>query len=330
MEIQIESQAELNGDRNGKVAAGIGFILFVIALLIPIFFKLNPPPGQPGIAVLLAFDDQGSGDNPAGPSAPAEPVAEPEPVKPTPPTPEVKPDPVPEPPKPTSTPDPVVEQRDVIQAESAQEIAIRKRKAQEEARKREQDRLRKEQQNEVQRREEAAAKAVREQAAKERREQEARETAIREANAKAEAERQAREARAQALRDQLSGGLSGTGGGSGNTGKPGTQGRPDGVADGSGIVAGSGRVSGGLGGRGLVSSPAVRESSQKSGTVIVEVCVGSNGKVISAKFTQSGSTTADPTLVRAAINNAKSWKFSSDATAPPSQCGKITYTFKVQ
>ncbi|TXF91824.1 TonB family protein [Neolewinella aurantiaca] len=322
MEIQVQSEAEQNGDRNGKVAAGIGFILFVIVLLIPIFFKLNPPPGQPGIAVLLAFDDQGSGDNPAGPSSPSEPVTEPQPVEPPPPAPEVKPEPVPEPPKPSSTPKPVVEQRDVIQEETAQDIAIRKQKAQEEARKR--------QEEEVRRREEAAAQAARDQAAKERREQEAREQAIREANAKAEAERQAREARAQALRDQLSGGLSGSGSGSGDTGKPGTQGRPDGVNDGSGIVAGSGRVSGGLGGRGLVSSPAVRESSQKSGTVIVEVCVGADGKVTTAKFTQSGSTTADPTLVKAAVDNAKTWKFSSDATAPPSQCGRITYTFKVQ
>lgn len=330
MDVQLPSAAEERGDRNGKVAAGIGFILFVVAILVPIFYKLNPPPGQPGIAVMLAFNDDGSGDSPAGPSAPAEPTPEPEPVKPPPPAPEVKPDPVPEPPKPTTTPKPKVEQRDVVQAETAQEIAIRKRKAQEEARKREQDRLRKEQEDEVRRREDAAAQAARDQAEKERREQAAREQAIREANAKAEAERQAREARAQALRDQLSGGLSGSGSGSGNTGKPGTQGRPDGVPDGSGIVAGSGRVSGGLGSRGLVSSPAVRESSQKSGTVIVEVCVGSDGKVSSAKFTQSGSTTADPTLVRAAVNNAKTWRFSADATAPPSQCGKITYTFKVQ
>lgn len=330
MEIQVQSQAELNGDRNGKIAAGVGFILFVIALLIPIFFKLNPPPGQPGIAVLLAFDDQGSGDNPAGPSAPSEPVSEPEPVKPPPPAPEVKPDPVPEPPKPTTTPKPVVEQRDVIQAETAQEIAIRKRKAQEEARKQEEDRLRKKQEEDVRRREDAAAQAARDKAAKERREQEAREQAIREANAKAEAERQAREARAQALRDQLSGGLSGNGSGSGTTGNPGTQGRPDGVADGKGVVAGSGRVAGGLGGRGLVSSPSVRDALQEAGTVVLKVCVGQDGKIASVDFTQSGSVNATSGLIRVAKANAREWKFKADPTAPPTQCGTITYNFKVQ
>jgi outer membrane biosynthesis protein TonB len=330
MEIQLPSEAEERGDRNGKVAAGIGFILFVIAILVPIFFKLNPPPGQPGIAVLLAFDDQGSGDNPAGPSAPSEPVAEPEPVKPPPPAPEVKPDPVPEPPKPTTTPKPVVEQRDVVQAETPQEIAIRKRKAQEEARKREEDRLRKQQEDEVRRREDAAAQAARDKAAKERREQEAREAAIREANAKAEAERQAREARAQALRDQLSGGLSGSGSGSGTTGNPGTQGRPDGVADGNGIVAGSGRVSGGLGGRGLLSSPPVKDALQKSGTVVLSVCVGQDGKIASVDFTQSGSVNATTQLINVAKANARKWRFKADPTAPATQCGKITYRFKVQ
>ena len=53
------TEIEVTGDRRGKIAAGIGFMLFIVLLLIPIFFHLNPPPGQPGISVLLAFDDSG-------------------------------------------------------------------------------------------------------------------------------------------------------------------------------------------------------------------------------------------------------------------------------
>jgi TonB family protein len=327
MDIQL-SEIELAGDRRGKIAAGIGFILFIVLLLIPIFFHLNPPPGQPGIAVLLAFDDAGSGDAPAPPaSAPA--PAEPAPVKPPPPTPEPEPEPVKPPPTPTKPE--VQPEREVIQQETPAEIAIRKRKAQEEARKQEADRVRKQQEADIRRRQEATAAAAREEAAREQREREAREAAIAEANAKEEAARQRREANAARLRDQLGGGLSdNSGSGSGDSNKPGTQGDPNGVPGGA-VTAGSGkgRVSG-LGGRGLVSSPAVRESSQASGTVVISVCISPEGKVTSAKFSQSGSNTSNPSLIRAATNNAKTWKFSPDGTAPPTQCGKITYTFKVQ
>ena len=317
MELQQLSPAEVIGDRRGKIAAVIGLILFLVVILIPIFFKLNPPPGQPGIAVLLAFDDQGSGDDPAGPASPAPPTPEPTPTPP-PPTPEPQPEPEVKPPPPAPAPRPQPEVRDVIQTETPQEIAIRKRKAREAA-----------ERAEAERRERAAEQAAREQAERDRREREAREAAIREAEAKAERERQAREARAAALRDQLSGGLSGSGGGSGNTNQPGTQGRPDGVPDGSSISSGSGRVTG-LGGRDLVASPPVRERSQTSGTVIVEVCIGPDGAVKTAKFIQANSTTQDSGLISAAIANAKTWKFSASPTAPPTQCGKITYTFRVQ
>lgn len=327
MDIQL-SEAELAGDRRGKVAAGIGFILFIVLLLIPVFFHLNPPPGQPGIAVLLAFDDAGSGDAPAPPASNPAPA---EPMDPPPPTPEVKPEPEPVKPPPTPTKPEVQPEREVIQQETPAEIAIRKRKAQEEARKQEAERLKQQQEAEVRRREEAAAAAAREQAAREQREREAREAAIAEARAKEEAARQRREAEAARLRDQLGGSLSNnSGSGSGDSGKPGTQGDPNGVPGGAVTAgSGSGRVSG-LGGRGLVSSPAVRESSQASGTVVISVCISPEGKVVSAKFSQTGSNTSNPSLIRAATDNAQTWKFSPDASAPPTQCGKITYTFKVQ
>jgi hypothetical protein len=54
------------------------------------------------------------------------------------------------------------------------------------------------------------------------------------------------------------------------------------------------------------------------------------GNITEARYTQSGSTTADPNLVAAAIANAKKWRFKADGTAPERQCGRITYNFKVQ
>lgn len=324
MEVHL-TEAELAGDRRGKIAAGIGFILFIVLLLVPIFFHLNPPPGQPGISVLLAFDDSGSGDDPAPPPAAAQPPTQPE----QPQEPEIRPEPTP-PPPPTTTVPVKQPEREVIQQETPAEIAIRKRKAQEEAARQEAERQRQQELTDARNRENAAAAAAREQAAREQREREAREAAIAEAQAKEEAARQRREAEAARLRDQLGGSLSNTGGGSGSGTKPGTEGDPNGVPGGTVTAgSGSGRVSG-FGNRGLVASPAVREQCQASGTVVVEVCIDPDGKVISAKKTQSGTTTQNSCLISSAEANSKTWKFTPSPLAPASQCGKITYTFKLQ
>jgi len=328
MEAQL-SDVEIRGDRRGKIAAGIGFILFVLLILYPIFLRLNPPPGQPGTAVLLALDDFGTGDDPAGPSAPSEPVDVSEPTPP-PPVEEIKPEPTPPPPTPTTKAKPAEREREVIQTETAAEIAIRKRKAREEAQARAEERDRKKKEDEIRRRKDAADRVARQKAAREQRERQAREAAIAEAKAREEAARRKRDADAAALKAGLGGGF-GSGGGSGDDGKPGTAGRDDGVADGRGVVAGGGgRVSGGLGGRGLLSSPAVRDRIQKPGTIVIAVCVGPDGKILSSKFAQTGSNSSDPDLIRIALKNARVWKFKPDATAPPSQCGNITYNFKLQ
>lgn len=322
MEAHI-SEAEIAGDRRGKVAAGIGFILLVVLLLIPMFYKLNPPPGQPGIAVLLSFDDAGSGNDPGAAPAPApEPTPQPTPTPPPPPTPEPEPEPTPTPPTPTK---PVREQREVIQAETAQEIAIRKQKAEEAARQAEAERLRKKQQEEIARREQAARDA----AAKKRAEEQARAQAIAEAEAKAKAEEAARRQRAAEFGSSI-GGSFGGGGGAGSDNESGSRGSSDGVRTGS-PTAGGGRGNvKGFGNRGVLASPPVRDNSQTSGTVVLNVCIGQDGRVKSVKFTQSGSKNATAQLRRQAEANAKNWRFSADATAPPSQCGTITYTFKVQ
>jgi outer membrane biosynthesis protein TonB len=81
----------------------------------------------------------------------------------------------------------------------------------------------------------------------------------------------------------------------------------------------------------VLSSPSVSENSQKQGTVVISLCVAPDGSLIGEPtFTQRGSTTSDAALVRAAINNAKRWRFSSDSSAPDRQCGTITYNFKLQ
>lgn len=307
------SESEVRGDRLGKIVAGTALVLVLLLLLANIFSYQNPPPGQPGILVNLGFVDTGEGDQNA--AAPTAPVVEPTPPVPTPPPPATPP------PPPAAVPEPQPQQRDVIVTETPAEIALRKQKAREEAA-RQAERRREQQEADAQRRREAEAEAER------RRQAEAAEAARR---AEAEAERR-RQAEADALKGQL-GGSFGTGSGNGNTGRPGNQGVEDGDPNAdrlSGISTGNGRVSGGLGGRGVMASPPVRENSQASGIVVVDVCVNPDGNITKANYTQNGSTTADPSLVAAAIKNAQRWRFAANALAPAEQCGRISYNFKVQ
>ncbi|CAH1000286.1 hypothetical protein LEM8419_01437 [Neolewinella maritima] len=310
----VLSESEIRGDRVGKIAATIGLVLVILLLLANIFSFQNPPPGQPGILVNLGFVDMGQGEeNAAAPSTP-EPDPVPEPTPPIAPA-------IPPPPPTSAEPEPKPKQREVLVTEDPAAIALRKQKAREEAA-RQAERRRQQEEADAERRREQA------EAAERKRQADAAEAARR---AEAEAERK-RQAEADALKGQL-GGSFGTGSGNGNTGKPGNQGVEDGDPNAdrlSGISTGSGRVSGGLGGRGVLASPPVRENSQSSGTVVVDVCVNPDGQITKANYTQNGSTTADPSLVAAAIKNAKQWKFAANALAPAEQCGRISYNFKVQ
>ncbi len=79
--------------------------------------------------------------------------------------------------------------------------------------------------------------------------------------------------------------LFGKGKGAGS--KPGDAGNPSGEPNGKvldGISKGSGRVGGGLASRGLIYEPVFKDNSQRSGRVVVTVCVDPAGKVISSKY----------------------------------------------
>ncbi|MEO0040890.1 MAG: hypothetical protein RL329_338 [Bacteroidota bacterium] len=122
----------------------------------------------------------------------------------------------------------------------------------------------------------------------------------------------------------------GTGDGRGNTGKPGNQGSPDGDPN-SSVLTGVGKGAGvvnGFGGRGVRAAPKLDEQSQKSGKVILDVCIDEDGNVLSVKFNSRLSNTPDPELQQAAITNAKQYKFVAGGV--DKQCGTITYNFIVK
>ncbi len=90
---------------------------------------------------------------------------------------------------------------------------------------------------------------------------------------------------------------------------------------------GSGLIGGGLANR-AGSGPKVNDRSQETGVVVIKVCVDNKGSVISAKFTQFGSTSTNIELKKIAEKNAKKWKFKEGGI--DKQCGTITYDFKVK
>jgi outer membrane biosynthesis protein TonB len=294
------TRTEESNRRKGIIFSVVFHVLVIILAALYGFTFQNPPPEAAGILVNLGIPDVGQGEEnaPAASPAEAEPEPEPEPVK--------EPEPQPEKTKPTPQKEtPTPPKKDVVKTEDPEAAALKKQK------------------------EEAKKKADAE--AKAKADAEARAKAEAKAKADAEAKRKAEEARkAQELKDKIGGALGGgNGSGKGNTGKPGNQGDPDGGDSDilKGKTTGSGVVEG-FGGRGFTKPAAPKDDSQDTGNIAVAVCVDKNGRVISAEYTQKGSTSASSRLKAIAIENAKKYKF--DAGGPDKQCGTITYSFRVK
>lgn len=313
----IAAQNEKQNQRIGAITSAVMHILLILVLLFSFMEVPNPPPGQMGVLVNFGESpDVGQGEEEPAVSdvadlpseEPNEPVEEPieDPVE----EPEVEPEkPQPEASKPDNS-------RKILEDQRAKELALKKKEEKEKAREAwlEKERVRKEKE------------------AKERKEQAERDR-IAEQKRKAEEAKRAEEARKKKeledFKNKIGGGF--TGGSQGNSGTPGNAGDPNGDPDGKaldGISTGTGDVGGGLSGRGLVSRPSISANTQNSGDVVVTVCVNSSGNVVSAKYTQRGSTTNNATLIREAIKAANKYKF--DKSNMDKQCGTIKIKFRLR
>ncbi|MEM1323497.1 MAG: hypothetical protein AAGG75_24745 [Bacteroidota bacterium] len=85
-------------------------------------------------------------------------------------------------------------------------------------------------------------------------------------------------------------------------------------------------VGGLLSNRGLVEAPQIDRKYAGRGQVVVKICVDARGEVISAKFTQRGSTTFNESLKAMAIESARKALFA--VSSEIEQCGTIAYKFK--
>lgn len=289
--------------RSWITSLAVHAILLILAI-IPLMQYEVPPPGQQGVLVSFGEPDMGSGDD--RPDTQQEEEVDPEPPSETEMEEEVVDEPEVEETKPETTPPPQPETtKEVVTKEEPDLVAIQKKKQEEEARKRE------------------------EEAERQKRVEEARKKAEAEAEAKRQAEEEAKKkAEYEKAKKQFGDSF---GSSKGKTDKPGNQGDPNGDPDAKkleGISTGSGMVGGGLGDRGVVFEPKISDNSQKTGTVVVRVCVDRNGDVISADYTQKGSTTADSELRDIAIRSAKKFRFAKSSV--DKQCGTITIDFKVR
>jgi outer membrane biosynthesis protein TonB len=154
------------------------------------------------------------------------------------------------------------------------------------------------------------------------------------------AEKAAEEAKKNERKSQLGGAFNKDKPGGGST--PGTAGSPNGTGDnpfgktpgsgggdGGGDGTGTGvSIGGGLSGRKLVSRPTMADNTQKTGVVMVEVCVDASGRVISANYTLRNSTTNDSELRSKAVQWAKQHRFA--ASSKEKECGTFAFNFKLK
>ncbi|MCF8237259.1 MAG: hypothetical protein K9I85_03830 [Saprospiraceae bacterium] len=88
-----------------------------------------------------------------------------------------------------------------------------------------------------------------------------------------------------------------------------------------------------LSGSGILTRKVIYRASleniiRQNGTFVVNICVNRSGNVTAAKYNPEGSTITEPNLVRKAMDAATKYKFERDATAPPQQCGRMTFVIK--
>ncbi len=163
------------------------------------------------------------------------------------------------------------------------------------------------------------AQEVAERAAKEKEEAEKKQKAAEEAAQKA--------AQKNAAKNKFKSMLSSSDG----TGESDKKGNPLGSPNATaleGMTTGKGTAGKGMGDRSLLYSPEISDNTQRTGKVVVEICINGSGNVTSAKYTQKGSTTTDSHLIAVATQNAKKFKFSKSNTSD--QCGEVVVEFKLQ
>lgn len=71
----------------------------------------------------------------------------------------------------------------------------------------------------------------------------------------------------------------------------------------------------------------IQLASSKSGVIVFKVCISRQGSIRNIEIVEGKTTIKDPTLLRAALESLRKYKYEPDFSAPTEQCGN--YTLKV-
>ena len=122
------------------------------------------------------------------------------------------------------------------------------------------------------------------------------------------------------------------GGSEGITGQPGDQGNPNGIRDVHQYDGNGGQGNGpgySLGGRGAKSLHRPSDDFSEEGTIVVDIWVNREGKVVRAEIATKGTDIINATMREKAKQAALRSIFVADPTAPEEQKGTITYHFVI-
>jgi TonB family protein len=123
------------------------------------------------------------------------------------------------------------------------------------------------------------------------------------------------------------------GGSEGITGQPGDQGKPNGLAGIKQYEGNGGKGNGpgySLGGRGAKSLHRPSDDFTEEGTIVVDIWVNREGKVVRAEVATKGTTLINSEMRQRAVQAALRSSFVEAADAPEEQHGTITYTFVIK
>lgn len=85
-------------------------------------------------------------------------------------------------------------------------------------------------------------------------------------------------------------------------------------------------IGGGLKGREVIYTPQLENTTGKSGTIRLNICVDNNGRLVRSTLQTDRSSTKDADLVAVATTLIKQYKFNNSASSR--QCGYIIFEFK--
>jgi len=86
---------------------------------------------------------------------------------------------------------------------------------------------------------------------------------------------------------------------------------------------------GGLAGRSLAGNDKVIQQCNEEGTIVVQVTVNKQGRVIDAQYSAKGSNSTSQCLIKPAIATAKTFKWNQAPDAPDTQIGFVEINFRV-